>query len=45
MLKRGKEVFLIVDNYFENVCLRILVEDEMSLKNEFLEGFEGNEDL
>ncbi|XP_029390665.1 Alstrom syndrome protein 1 isoform X3 [Mus pahari] len=45
MLKRGKGVPLTSYNHLENVCLRTSAEDEMSLKNDSLEGFERNEDL
>ncbi|XP_038963280.1 centrosome-associated protein ALMS1 isoform X5 [Rattus norvegicus] len=45
MLKRGEGTPLTSDNPPENVCLRTPAEDEMSQKNDSLEGYEGNEDL
>ncbi|XP_052030131.1 centrosome-associated protein ALMS1 isoform X2 [Apodemus sylvaticus] len=45
LLKRGKGTPFTSDNHLENVCLRTPEEDEMSQKNDSLEGFEGNEDL
>ncbi|GAB1291009.1 Alstrom syndrome protein 1 homolog [Apodemus speciosus] len=45
MLKRGKGAPFTSDNHLENVCLRTPAEDELSQKNDSLEGYELNEDL